>query len=310
MLHDLVRTDVVRNVPDFVRVLNSPLHGFGIFAAVPLRRGTVVGQYQGTMSRECPVDRTFVMRVDVDDDDHFYVDASNPLISNFTRYINDPGPLCDGNCEFLQNDLFIQVVTRRAIDQNEELTAQYLDWHSPLGGDDAESDDEVVSIDARPKRQAASVPARARPKAAVPRATGTRAAEPPADSDLAELRAEIRALRQPKVNVAVPAEASQVAPTRDHEMAELRAELRALRQPQANVTVPQVAPTSDKEMAELRAELRRLRERPPQAVPQQASPQGNELAELRAELRALRQRPAQEPSATANLPSCAQNSRR
>ena len=85
-----------------------------------------------------------------------------------------------------------------------------------------------------------------------------------------------------------------MAPTRDHEMAELRAELRALRQPQANVTVPQVAPTSDKEMAELRAELRRLRERPPQAVPQQASPQGNELAELRAELRAQRQRPAQQ----------------
>ena len=148
MPHDFVRPDVVRNVPDFVRVLNSPLHGFGIFAAMPLRRGTVVGQYQGTMSRECPVNWTFVMRVDVDDDDHFYVDASNPLISNFTRYINDPGPLCDGNCEFLQNDLFIQVVTRRAIDQNEELTAQYLDWHSPLGGDDAESDDEVVSIDA------------------------------------------------------------------------------------------------------------------------------------------------------------------
>ena len=55
---------VVRRVADVVRVLPSPLHGFGIFAAVPLRRGTVVGQYQGTMSRECPDDRTFVMRVD------------------------------------------------------------------------------------------------------------------------------------------------------------------------------------------------------------------------------------------------------
>ena len=142
-----------RMVPDFVRVSPSPLHGFGVFAVMPLARCTVVGHYQGTMSRECPNDRTFVIRVDIDSDDHFYIDARDPHISNFTRYLNDPGPLGDGNCEFVQDDLSIQVVTRRAIAPHEELTVRYLDWHTSLGATSSDADEDVTPVAVRPKQE-------------------------------------------------------------------------------------------------------------------------------------------------------------
>ena len=119
--------------PVFVRVLPSALHGFGVFAAVPLAPRTCVGLYQGTMSRQCPVDPTYALRVVLDVDDYLYIDSSDPDHSNFTRYINDPGPFLPSNCEFVQNDLSVEVVTTRAINQNEELTAQYLDWNTHLG---------------------------------------------------------------------------------------------------------------------------------------------------------------------------------
>ena len=114
------------------------MHGLGVFAAMPLARGTVVGHYQGVMTRECPDDTTFVMRVDVDSHEHFYIDARDPLTSNYTRYVNDPGPSCLPNCQFEQDDLRVQVVTIRAVLAYEELTARYLDWHTILGaGSDA-----------------------------------------------------------------------------------------------------------------------------------------------------------------------------
>ena len=145
--------------PDFVRVLHSSLHGFGVFAAIPLAPGTVVGHYQGTMTRECPDDRTFVMRVDLDDNDHFYIDARDPRTSNYTRYINDPGPFSTPNCHFMQDDLSVEVVTLRAIDADEELTARYLDWHTVLGAGSEtapDSEDAGTPSPARPKRRAAS----------------------------------------------------------------------------------------------------------------------------------------------------------
>ena len=160
------------------------------------------------MSRQCPDDRTFVMRVDIDKHEHFYIDASDANTSNFTRYLNDPGPLGEGNCEFVQDDLCVQVVTRSAIAQNEELTVRYLDWHTPLGAG-SESEEVVTPIairQRRPPAQAVSVPqAQTRPKAAVQetdREAPTRQpdlAEQRPRPELADLRAEVAMMLSQRV---------------------------------------------------------------------------------------------------------------
>ena len=144
---------------------------------MPLARGTVVGHYQGIMTRECPDDTTFVMRVDVDSDDHVYIDARDPHTSNYTRYINDPGPSCRPNCHFEQDDLRVQVVTLRAVDADEELTARYLDWHTILG--DADSDDM-----ARPKRKVSASTPRSRAKTPVKKPPTSSCSPPPSTGKL------------------------------------------------------------------------------------------------------------------------------
>ena len=106
-----------------------------------------------------------MFRVDVDDGEHFYIDASDVRRSNFTRYLNDPGYLCEPNCEFVQTDLKIEVCTLRDIAANEELTARYIEWNTFLGSDSEDTEDMVaprsLALGARPTRARPARPPRA-----------------------------------------------------------------------------------------------------------------------------------------------------
>ena len=130
--------------------------------------GVCVGTYEGTISSACPSDTTFVFRVDVDDGEHFYIDASDVRRSNFTRYLNDPGYLCEPNCEFVQTDLKIEVCTLRDIAANEELTARYIEWNTFLGSDSEDTEDMIAPRSTRPRRAANQSASRASTSSVVP----------------------------------------------------------------------------------------------------------------------------------------------
>ena len=109
-----------------------------------------------------------MFRVDVDDGEHFYIDASDVRRSNFTRYLNDPGYLCEPNCEFVQTDLKIEVCTLRDIAANEELTARYIEWNTFLGSDSEDTEDMVAPRSTRPRRTANQSASRASTSSVVP----------------------------------------------------------------------------------------------------------------------------------------------
>ena len=92
---------------DWVRVAQSRLHGLGVFALRAIPPSTFIAQYVGEVLHACPRDRRCVMCVAVDDSthDYLYIDARDPTASNFTRFLNDPGPGRRANCEFRQHDL-------------------------------------------------------------------------------------------------------------------------------------------------------------------------------------------------------------
>ena len=119
----------------FVRVGRSSLHGQGVFAVVLLPARTLLGEYIGELLFARPRDCRFVVRVTVDEvtGHYHFVDARDPAKSNFTRYLNDPGPGQMPNCQFLQSDLSVEVWTIRTIQPGEELTLQYMDWATYIG---------------------------------------------------------------------------------------------------------------------------------------------------------------------------------
>lgn len=114
-----------------VRVARSRLHGFGVFAASPIPALKFLGQYVGQVMHVRPIDCTYVMCVTVDTDEYMYIDASDLARSNWTRFLNDPGPGCIPSCEFRQNDLTVEVWSSRHINPGEELTVTYMTWPPP-----------------------------------------------------------------------------------------------------------------------------------------------------------------------------------
>ena len=75
-----------------VRVAQSCLHGLGVFAVRKIPQpSTFIAEYEGEEFNVCPRDRTYVVRVTVDEraNDYIYIDAHDPTASNFTRFLNN-----------------------------------------------------------------------------------------------------------------------------------------------------------------------------------------------------------------------------
>ena len=113
---------------------HSRIHGNGIFATAPIRKGTRLIQYRGRLRSHEEVDRVYADDVDSGHtflftlNDEYVIDAN--VDGNDARWINHS---CDPNCEAVhaedeggdpgQDAIYIESV--RAIKPGEELTYNY-----------------------------------------------------------------------------------------------------------------------------------------------------------------------------------------
>jgi len=96
--------------PTYVK--KSRIHGFGVFARQPIKRGTYLGRYHGNSTTR---NGTYVLWVIQDDGTHVGINGRNGL-----RFLNHSS--CP-NAEFVGNELF----SIRAIQPDDEITIDYGD---------------------------------------------------------------------------------------------------------------------------------------------------------------------------------------
>jgi uncharacterized protein len=132
-----------RRTPLF-EVRHSPIHGYGVFAARRIRKGTTIIEYLGDRVSHAIADERYE---DKDPNDNhtflFTVDAKTVIDGgvdgNEARYINHG---CDPNCESttLNKRIFIEAI--RTIQPGEELS---YDYQIQRDSDDAANVDEVFA---------------------------------------------------------------------------------------------------------------------------------------------------------------------
>jgi hypothetical protein len=119
---------------DLIATRRSRIHGNGVFAAAPIRKGTRLIQYRGCLRSHEEVDRVYADDVDTGHtflftlNDDYVIDAN--VDGNDARWINHS---CDPNCEAVhaedengdsnQDAIYIEAI--RAIKPGEELTYNY-----------------------------------------------------------------------------------------------------------------------------------------------------------------------------------------
>jgi len=110
----------------FLEFRPSPIHGFGTFAAAPIRAGLLLIEYIGEKItkteavRRCEAGNTFIFELD----DEWDIDGG--VGWNPARFFNHScAPNCDA--EYIEGQIWI--VARREIATGEELTFNYgYDW--------------------------------------------------------------------------------------------------------------------------------------------------------------------------------------
>lgn len=132
-----------RRAPLF-EVRHSPIHGYGVFAARRIRKGTTIVEYLGDRVSHEQADARYE---DKDPNDNhtflFTVDAKTVIDAgvdgNEARYINHA---CDPNCESttLNKRIFIEAI--RTIQPGEELS---YDYQIQRDSDDAPNVDEIYA---------------------------------------------------------------------------------------------------------------------------------------------------------------------
>jgi len=119
-------------------VRNSRIHGCGVYATRPIRKGTRIIEYLGERVSHAEADRRYDDRPG--DDGHtflFVVDGRTVIDAgvggNDARFINHR---CDANCETVIEDRRVFIEAIRDIEPGEELGYDYqLTWETT---DDAE----------------------------------------------------------------------------------------------------------------------------------------------------------------------------
>jgi uncharacterized protein len=121
-------------MPANIVTRRSAIHGNGMFAAAPIKKGTRLIQYQGLLRSHDEVDRVYADDLDTGHtflftlNDDYVIDAN--VQGNDARWINHS---CDPNCEAVIDEdedkdpakdrVFIEAI--RAIKPGEELTYNY-----------------------------------------------------------------------------------------------------------------------------------------------------------------------------------------
>jgi uncharacterized protein len=132
-----------RRTPLF-EVRHSPIHGYGVFAARRIRKGTTVVEYLGDRVSHAQADARYEGKDP--NDNHtflFTVDAKTVIDGgvngNEARYINHG---CDPNCESTTRNKRIFIDAIRTIQPGEELA---YDYQIQRDSDDAPNVDEVFA---------------------------------------------------------------------------------------------------------------------------------------------------------------------
>jgi hypothetical protein len=112
---------------DLVEVRNSPVHGRGVFAVAPIRKGTRILEYLGDRVSHEAADKRYE---DHDENDNhtflFIVDKKTVIDAgvggNDARFINHQ---CEGNCESVIENRRVFIDAARDIEPGQELGYDY-----------------------------------------------------------------------------------------------------------------------------------------------------------------------------------------
>ena len=112
---------------DLIEVRNSPVHGRGVFAVQPIRKGTRIIEYLGDRVSHQAADKRYEDHDESDNhtflfivDKHTVIDAG--VGGNDARFINHQ---CEGNCESVIENRRVFIEARRDIAPGEELGYDY-----------------------------------------------------------------------------------------------------------------------------------------------------------------------------------------
>src|SRR5580704_17064895 len=163
-----------RRTPLF-EVRHSPIHGYGVFAARRIHKGTTVVEYLGDRVSHAQADARYE---DKDPNDNhtflFTVDAKTVIDGgvngNEARYINHG---CEPNCESTTRNKRIFIDAIRTIQPGEELS---YDYQIQRDADDAPNVDEVFACRCGAKSCRGSMLEAARKQRLPPRSPSGRAA--------------------------------------------------------------------------------------------------------------------------------------
>jgi uncharacterized protein len=116
-----------------VETRNSRIHGRGVYARVPIKKGTRIIEYLGERISHAEADRRYELKGD--DDGHTFLFIAGPRVvidagvnGNEARFINHG---CDPNCETVIEDRRVFIESIRDIQAGEELAYDYqLTWES------------------------------------------------------------------------------------------------------------------------------------------------------------------------------------
>ena len=127
------KTTPIRSTSPLITVYDSPIHGRGVRAAMPIKKGARIIEYLGERVSHDEADRRYDLK-DKDDGHTFLFIASNRTVidaganGNEARYVNHS---CAPNCETIieKSRVFIEAI--RNIQPGEELGYDYqLTWDS------------------------------------------------------------------------------------------------------------------------------------------------------------------------------------
>jgi SET domain-containing protein len=116
---------------ELVEVRNSPIHGRGVYAVQPIKKGTRIYEYVGERITHSEADKRFWRKRNDDGHTFLFVVNRRTVIDgsrkgNDARYINH---LCDANCETITDVNRIFIEATRDIKKGEELGYDYqLTW--------------------------------------------------------------------------------------------------------------------------------------------------------------------------------------
>lgn len=116
-----------------VEARNSPIHGKGVYALLPIKKGTRVLEYLGDRISHAEADRRYARKREDDGHTFLFIASQRTVIDagvsgNDARFINHH---CDPNCETVIEGSRVFIDAIRSIKPGEELGYDYqLTWES------------------------------------------------------------------------------------------------------------------------------------------------------------------------------------